>query len=199
MSKSVTVTLDAPDSFKSFIQVGLAAPPINCSLSALLIMSLQSLIIFWLITYLCSHFHLCKLNHYRKPTYTFYNLNVLDCPAFLVHIATVYNNKYLRYVKNAAASFLFYGKWQWVGFNGFRPAVFLSSLCVRWARTPQCCSSVSQCFSPTSPKLASTPVSSSISNRYNTNSTKTVPNYALSSYLFFVENHISFTCKLLKC
>lgn len=93
-------------------------------------------------------------------------------------------NKYLRYVKNAAASFLFYGKWQWVGFNVFHPAVFLSSLCVRWARTPQCCSSVSRCFSPTSPKLASTPVSSSISNRYNTNSTKTVPNYTLSSYLF---------------
>lgn len=43
--------------------------------------------------------------------------------------------------------------------------VLLASLCVRWARTPRCSSSVSQCFSPTSPKLASTPVSSSISDR----------------------------------
>lgn len=78
-------------------------------------------------------------------------------------------------------SFLFY---EWVRFNGSHPAVFLSSLCVRWARTPRCYSSVSQCFSPTSPKLASTPVSSSISNRYNSFSKKPQNNTLLNKQMF---------------
>lgn len=45
----------------------------------------------------------------------------------------------------------------------------LVSLCVKWARTLQCSSSVSQCSSPTSLRPASTPASSSISDRWTPN------------------------------
>ena len=41
----------------------------------------------------------------------------------------------------------------------------VSSLCVEWAKTPQCCWSVSQCSCPTYLRLASTPASSSTWNR----------------------------------
>lgn len=153
---------------------------IICGLNALLIMSLQSLISFR-YSFLFAHISIYANRHWvtageqfytsvhpRKGCWLFQEAfgsiimwSFATCLQPQLSLSPVCVWKPNRWHVSKMAS-----KQLCIRSDRLFPAVCSSSLCGRWARTPQCCSSASQCFSPTSPKLASTPVSSSISNRY---------------------------------